>query len=185
MIIHVSAFCIFISQPYSLHSAWFCHSKGCTFSLTHRWIGCTASIKASLLGLRIIWAQTTKANATVSVSTVSGFWRIGTVIWRTPHISHKQMKAWRFKVRLISLSELQPEYSEYWERCTPPTGPPRRLSPPSFCQRGGKRLPRRSSMFINIHSFIVRHGSWNLAYYCWMDDPGIHFVAMRLSAIEI
>lgn len=153
MIIHFSAFCIFISQPYSLHSASLCHRKGCTFSLTHRWIGCTASIKASLLGLRVILAQTTKANATVSVSTVSGFWRIGTVIWRTPHISHKQMKVWRFKVRLISLSELQPEYSEYWERCTPPTGPPRRLSPPSFRQRGGKRLP----LIFHVHQYSLIH----------------------------
>lgn len=48
-----------------MHSVSLCHSKGCAFSLTHRWIGCTASIKASLLGLRVIWAQTTKANATV------------------------------------------------------------------------------------------------------------------------
>lgn len=119
--------------------------------------------QASLLALRVIWTQTTKANATVSVSTVSGFWRIGTVIWRTPHISHKQMKAWRFKVRLISLSELQPEYSEYWERCSPPAGPSRRLFPPSFRQTGGKKIapvdPPCSSIFT--------HSLWAVAAQIW------------------
>lgn len=53
------------------------------------------------------------------------------------------------------------------------------LAPP---KEEKKDCPSRSSLFINIHSFIVSHGSWNLA--CWMDDPGTHFVAIKMSAIE-
>lgn len=47
--------------------------------------------------------------------TVSGIWRIGTVIWAALCVSHKQMKAQSLKVRLISLSQLHREYCEYGE----------------------------------------------------------------------
>ncbi len=54
----------------------------------------------------------------------------------------------------------------------------------SFCQRGEKDCP------VDLPcSSIFTHSSWAMAAEiwptCWMDDPGIHFVAMRLSAIEI
>lgn len=54
--------------------------------------------------------------------TVSGIWRIGTVIRAALRISHKQMKAQSLKVRLISLSELHREYSEYGEGFLVPRG---------------------------------------------------------------
>lgn len=58
-------------------------------------------------------------------------------------------------------------------------------SPPQLRRRGERDCPCRSFMFINIHSFIVNHGSWNSSKYCWMDGPGIHFVAVRMSEIEL
>lgn len=40
-------------------------------------------------------------------------------------------------------------------------------------------------VFINIHSFIVCHGSWNVDKPGAMDGPEIHFVAAwRMSEIE-
>lgn len=81
----------------------------------------------------------------VRTPTVSGIWRIGTVIWAALRISHKQMKAQSLKVRLISLSELHREYSEYGEGFLAPRGAKGRFispllptSTPTITESGGK-----------------------------------------------
>ncbi len=104
--------------------------------------------------------------AFVWTPTVSGIWRIGTVIWAARRISHKQMKARSLKVRLISLSELHREYSEYGEGFLSPRGSKGSLLSPLFPTSTptitGKNGPGASFVFINIHSFIVCPGSWNV-----------------------
>jgi len=96
--------------------------------------------------------------------TVSGIWRIGTVIWAVLRISHKQMKARSLKVRLISLSELHGEYSEYGEGFLTPGGSEERLlsslSPPPPHQQQGKKWP---GFIFCVHQYsLIHRASWQL-----------------------
>lgn len=52
------------------------------------------------------------------VSTASGFWRIGRVIYAAPRIFHKQMKlrTLQSEIDFLLRADTEHRHSEYWER---------------------------------------------------------------------
>lgn len=108
--------------------------------------------------------------------TVSGIWRIGTVIWAALCVSHKQMKAQSLKVRLISLSQLHREYCEYGEGFYSLRGSKGRLLSSLSSTYWKKNGLCTAFVSINIHSFILRPGSWDVDKQGTVDGPEIHFI---------
>lgn len=87
-------------------------------------------------------------------------------------------------MRLISLSELHGEYSEYGVGFLTPRGTQGRLlsSIPTHRHTNNNKDKKKengsgtSFVFISIHSFIVCPGSSNVDRHDTIDGPEIHFV---------